>query len=79
MKLQLISNWKQSWRFYSVQLGLLIAAIGFFQAEVLPHLREQLEPSTYGWISFGLGVLLTIARLIYQPSLGATPPQEPDQ
>ncbi|MCY1391428.1 hypothetical protein D3C76_966670 [compost metagenome] len=72
--MKLIENWRQAWRFYSVQLAMLIAVLGLLQIEVLPLLREQMSPAVYAWLNVALALVLGIVRLVQQPS--AMPPQE---
>ena len=61
----LIPEWKQAWKFFSVQLGILFAIAAGLYAE-LPELREYLSPQTFARLSGILAFIAIIARVIKQ-------------
>ena len=63
-KLQLVPDWKQSWRFLSVQLAGLLAVM---QAayECLPAIQQYLPE---GWVKW-FAIAIILARLVRQQSL----------
>jgi len=64
--MKLIDDWRRSYTFYSVQLGLLIAFFGFAQLSLLPMWQAQLSPAAYATLNSVLATLLFVARLIKQ-------------
>ncbi len=64
--MRLISNWRRCYRLYSVQLGLLIALLGFAQLQLLPMWEAQLSPAAYAALNSGLALTLFVTRLIKQ-------------
>ena len=68
-KLQLVPDWKQSWRFLSVQLAGLLAVV---QAayEYLPAIQQYLPE---GWVKW-FAIAIIVARVVRQQSL--EPPVE---
>lgn len=64
--MQLIEGWKTAYKLYSVQLAVLIAALGAVQMYVLPTLKVELTPDQYALVNVVLGTLLGAARLIKQ-------------
>ncbi|WP_207848905.1 MULTISPECIES: hypothetical protein [unclassified Pseudomonas] len=64
--MRLISNWRRCYRLYSVQLGLLIALLGFAQLQLLPMWEAQLSPAAYAALNSGLALTLFVARLVKQ-------------
>lgn len=64
--MKLIRNWRCCYKLYSVQLGVLIALLGFAQLELLPIWDEQLTPKAYAVLNSALALLLFVARLIKQ-------------
>lgn len=64
--MKLIDDWRRSYTFYSVQLGLLIGFFGFAQLSLLPMWQAQLSPAAYATLNSVLATLLFVARLIKQ-------------
>lgn len=64
--MQLIEGWKTAYKLYSVQLAVLIAALGAVQMYVLPTLKVELTPDQYALVNVVLGTVLGAARLIKQ-------------
>ena len=62
--MQLIDNWKQALSMTSVQAGGAIAVLGIAE-QLLPQLQAVLPPIAYGV----LGLLVMVARVIFQPKL----------
>lgn len=62
--LKLIPDWRQAYKFLSVQLALLIVILGGLQ-EFLPELKEILPEHWYQWIA-GAAIL---GRVLAQPAL----------
>lgn len=68
LKVQLIENWKDFWRFTSVQLAALLAVLDVAY-EYLPVLQTYMPAY---WIQFA-AVLIVVARVIRQSNLRSTP------
>lgn len=66
----MIQNWKQAYKFASVQLAVLVAIIAGIEP-FFPVLSENLPD---GWAS-AAAVLIVVARLIQQKSLETSTPQ----
>ena len=64
--MQLITQWRHSYRLYSIQIGLVIALIGLAQLDLLPLWQTQLSPKAYAALNSALAILLFVARLIKQ-------------
>ncbi len=66
---RLIPNWRQAWRFMSVQATALLALLSMLQADVLPFLQPVIDPRHWPWVSGGLALLIGVLRLIAQPGV----------
>lgn len=86
--MNLIPNWKQSWKFWSVRFGILgtvLASIALAAPEAvlyawaaLPEdIKSHMPPAVIKWMGIGIMSLSVISRLIKQPKLEA--PNEPDR
>lgn len=64
--MRLISDWRQSYRLYSLQISLVIALVAFAQLDLLPLWQPQLSPNAYATLNSALAILLFVARLIKQ-------------
>ncbi len=64
--MRLIANWRRCYRLYSIQLGLLIALVGFLQVSILPMWEAQLSDRAYAVLNSALALLLFLARLVKQ-------------
>lgn len=64
--MKLICGWRCCYKLYSVQIGVLIALLGFAQLELLPMWQLQLSPRAYAAINSVLALLMFISRLIKQ-------------
>ena len=72
--MKLICDWHCCYKLYSVQLGVLIALLGFAQLEILPMWQAQLSDRAYAACNSALGLILFVARLIKQ---GPPPEAQP--
>lgn len=79
MRLQLISNWKDSWKMSSVQATALLALLNVVNAEILPLLHFTIPPSWMNWINALLGIAIIVLRLILQPPLAVGPEKRESQ
>ncbi|MEV4697552.1 hypothetical protein MRBLMX9_001658 [Pseudomonas brassicacearum] len=64
--MRLISDWRQSYRLYSLQISLVIALVAFAQLDLLPLWQPQLSPKAYATLNSALAILLFVTRLIKQ-------------
>ncbi|WLH43953.1 hypothetical protein [Pseudomonas beijingensis] len=64
--MRLISDWRQGYRLYSLQISLVIVLAAFAQLELLPLWQPQLSPKAYATLNSALAILLFVARLIKQ-------------
>jgi len=62
----LITDWRQSYRLYSLQISVVIALVAFAQLDLLPLWQPQLSPNAYAAFNSALAILLFVARLIKQ-------------
>ena len=68
MKIQLVENWKQAWRFWSVRIWIILAAL----PQVLPLLGAETLAYLPTWMGNAVSVaalLGVVARVVKQPSL----------
>jgi hypothetical protein len=62
----LVANWKDAWRWWSVQIATVIAAVNLAW-ETLPADALAVIPADWrGWINIGLAVAMLVVRLIDQ-------------
>ena len=66
IKCKLITEWKQAWKYLSVQL----AAILVFLPTLLPYMPELAQYMPTNWYQF-LGMAILAARVIQQKVVGA--------
>lgn len=80
--MNLIPNWKQSWKFWSVRFGILgtiltsIAlaapeAVLYAWAALPEDIKSHMPPAVIKWMGIGIMTLSVISRLIKQPKLEA--------
>ncbi|MBV4551735.1 hypothetical protein HU742_011365 [Pseudomonas sp. SWRI102] len=62
----LITDWRQGYRLYSLQISVVIALVAFAQLDLLPLWQPQLSPKAYATLNSALAILLFVARLIKQ-------------
>lgn len=66
--MKLIDNWRQSWRFSSVQAAMILAVVNGVFA-LLQYLAEVVSLPTYAAISVLGNLSVVVLRLVAQPSL----------
>lgn len=71
-KLQLVADWKQGWKFLSVQLATVLVVLQVLE-ENLPAVQHMLPE---GWVKY-IGLAILIGRLIQQQNI--LPPESEDQ
>ncbi len=64
--MRLITDWRHSYKLYSLQISLVIALVAFAQLDLLPLWQPQLSPNAYATLNSALAILLFVARLIKQ-------------
>ncbi|MFH1010333.1 MAG: hypothetical protein V1784_03760 [bacterium] len=62
----MISDWKDCWKWFSVHVAIIIAALNAAMA-LLPSLQGLLTPGQYAVANATLGVAVIVARLVNQP------------
>lgn len=62
MKLGLVDDWKQCWKWLSVQFAVLIAAAPAIY-EYVPQLQDAVSAKHYHWIMGAMAILLILGRL----------------
>jgi hypothetical protein len=66
--MKLIQNWKQAWRFTSVQTALILAAASGLFA-ILPMLSSYVTLPVYALIMMLGNIGIVVLRLIAQPNI----------
>lgn len=61
----LVQDWRKMWKWFSVQLLLLIAGAQGTLA-LMPTLKDYLHPTLWHWLMAGLAVMAILARIINQ-------------
>ncbi len=74
--MRLIDNWRQFWRFASVQAAALLGVLSLIQANVLPFVQPLVSPEVWPWVVLGFSCAITIVRVIAQQL--PPPPQAPE-
>lgn len=80
MKLSLIPDWRQAWRFASVWAATALAVLSFLQAQVLPLYQFAVPPHVWPWVTAGFGTAIVVLRVIAQgpgPEADVTPEVKP--
>lgn len=62
MKVEIIPEWRTSWKFSSVRVAALLALLSALQTEVLPLLQPLVSPALWNWIVFGIALLIIVLR-----------------
>jgi hypothetical protein len=70
MKDILIADWRNAWKFLSVQIAVGLVVLGTIQVTVLPMLQIVLPPNAYAVISALLGLAIAVGRVLQQPIFG---------
>jgi hypothetical protein len=75
--IDLIPEWKTSWRFSSVRVAALLSLLSALQSDVLPLARDVFSPEMFSRITLGLAIAIVLLRNV---SLGkTTDDKEPPQ
>lgn len=64
MKIEVIPEWRTSWKFSSVRVAALLALLSALQTDALPLLQPLVSPATWNWIVAGVGLLIIVFRNI---------------
>lgn len=68
MNMKLINNWKKAHKMSSVQIAIIVAALGALQV-AWPEFREVVGAGVYASVNALLGVGVVVARIVSQSSL----------
>jgi len=74
MKLRLIENWREAWKFLSVQLALILAVISTAY-DYLPAVQQYLPA---GWVKW-MALAIIAVRIFQQRNVTAPAPAAPSQ
>jgi len=71
--MNLIPQWQQLWKMYSVQIAALLALLNS-AAYIWPSLQALVSPELFASVNVFLAAAIAVARAIQQPALtdGAT-------
>lgn len=69
--MSLIPDWKRAWRYLSVQAALVLTALSFLQAEILPLFQFAVPPKWWPWVTAGFGASIAVLRVVAQPGAAA--------
>ena len=61
----MIPDWKDAWKWLSIQAATITAVIGALQA-TLPYFQNLMTPQQFGWLTAACGIITIWARLIPQ-------------
>ena len=64
MKIEIIPEWRTSWKFSSVRVAALVALLSALQTDALPLLQPLMSPQAWNWTVAGLGLLIIVLRNI---------------
>lgn len=62
----LIPEWRQAWRFTSVQAATVLTFLSMVQADVLPFMQPVFSAQAWPLVSGGLAFAIVVLRLIAQ-------------
>jgi hypothetical protein len=80
MKLRLIPEWRQAWRFNSVQLAALLTLLSLVQTQLLPQIEPVVPPKYWPYVTTAIGVAIGLVRIVQQVLPGRDhPAEEPKQ
>lgn len=79
MRLQLISNWKDSWKMSCVQAAAVLTILNAVNGEILPLFHFAIPSNWMNWLNALLGVTIIALRLILQPPLAVGPEKREPQ
>lgn len=66
LKIELVEDWKRGWRWFSVQLMAISAAVQFGADSLPPWLHDAVPPGWWKNIAGGLLVAGIVARFVQQ-------------
>lgn len=64
MKIEIIPEWRTSWKFSSVRVAALLALLSALQTDALPLLQPLMSPQAWNWTVAVLGLLIIVLRNI---------------
>ena len=64
--MRLVPDWKDAWRWWSIQIATLIAAVNLAWETLPKEALDVIPVDLRGWITLVLSVLMIGARLIQQ-------------
>lgn len=70
--MKLVPNARRAWRWFSMQMVALIAAVQVAWETLPAEALAVIDPDWRGWITLGLAGLAMVGRLIDQGTAGAT-------
>lgn len=73
--MNLIPQWTQLWKMYSVQLASLMALLNM-AAFFWPSFQALVSPELFAAVNTLLGVAIAVARAIQQPALTENKPAQ---
>lgn len=62
MKIEIIPEWRTSWKFSSVRAAALLAVLSAVQSEALPLLQPLMSPKAWNWTVAGIALLIIVLR-----------------
>lgn len=74
--IQLIPNWKQSYKFYVVILGVAVAIFNWLAVNQ-DAVKELIPPDKLPYWNIGFAIAGVILRNIHQPAVSTAPPETP--
>lgn len=66
---KLIPEWREAWRFTSVQAAAVLTLLSMLQAEVLPLIQFAVPPHLWPYVTASFGVAIVMLRLQLQPDI----------
>lgn len=64
--MKLVENWKSAWKWYSVRIMVVIAALPEIWGHFPQEFRDSLPPHTLAGLTTFLGISAIVARLVSQ-------------
>ena len=64
--MKLVPDWKDAWRWWSIQIATLIAAVNLAWETLPKEALDVIPVDLRGWITLVLSVLMIGARLVQQ-------------
>lgn len=69
LKLQLVRNWRQGWRMFSVQANAIGSSLSIGYATMYEQLKDNFPPRYMIGITAAVFILGFVGRLIQQPKV----------